>query len=349
MPRISPTLEGFRAVCRCPSFTFAEITWRWVVGATAIALFFYGMFEYLNTLPVTNGELLFLRTRHPLFVSRALAHIFRGSLSRGMIALILAAMLISLLWMIAGSVGRIATVRAMQEYFRERNLYSDPDADAVQSQAPNTSDILASLLRLNFLRVAAALAVVLGLVGAAILSSFASPDANPRPGLAFFLFMPLAALVGLAGWGLNWILSLAAVFAVRDGDDAIAAISSAVQLCRERTGAVFAVSTWTGLGHLTAFVIASTVILTPIGFVPFVPWRLAVAVMFLMTIAYLAIADWLYTARLAGYVCIAGLPESAFAPPPPPPVIQSPPLLTTIDRDELILSDVPRLLPDTGV
>ncbi len=341
MPRISPTLEGFRAAFRRPSFTFAEITWRWMVGATATALFFYGLFEYLNTLPVTNGELLFLRTRHPFFVWQALAHILRGSLSRGIIALILAAMLLSLLWMIAASIGRIATVRGMQEYFRERNPFSEATADAVQQEAPNTSEVLASLLRLNFLRVAVALAVFLGLVGAAILSGFASSDGHPRPGLAFFLFMPAVALVVFAGWGLNWALSLAAVFPVRNGDDAISAISSAVDLCRERTGAVFAVSTWTGLGHIAAVVIATSVVFIPLGLVPFVPWRLAVAVVLLMTLIYFAIADWLYTARLAGYVCIIALPESAFAPPPPPPVIQSPPLQTTIDRDELILSDLP--------
>ena len=341
MPRISPTLEGFRAAFRRPSLTLAEISWRWVVGATAITLFFYGLFEYLNTLPVTKGELLFLRTRHPLFVTRALARIFRGSLSRGVIAVILAAMLISLLWMIAASIGRIATVRAMQEYFRERNLYGDTEASATELEPPKSSGVLASLLRLNFLRVGVALGVTLGLVGAAILSSFASSDKDPRPGVVLFLFLPITALVFVAGSGLNWILSLAAVFSVRDGDDAISAISLAVELCRERTAAVFAVSTWTGVGHLAAFVVATTIIFIPLGFVPFVPWRLAVAVMLLMTLAYFAIADWLYTARLAGYVCITELPEAAFAPPPPPPVIQSPPLQTTIDRDELILSDLP--------
>ncbi len=341
MPRISPTLEGFRAAFRRPSFTFAEIAWRWMVGATATALFFYGLFEYLNTLPVTNGELLFLRTRHPFFIWRALTHILRGSFSRGVIALILAAMLISLFWMIAASFGRVATVRAMQEYFRERHRYTEAAADTAQPEAPSTADVMASLLRLNFLRVAAVLAGALGLVGAAILSGFASSDAHPRPGLVFFLFVPVAALVILAVWGLNWFLSLSAVFAVHDGDDTLAAISSAVELCRERTGAVFAVSTWTGLGHLAAFVIATTVVFIPLGLVPFVPWRLAVAVVLLMTLVYFALADWLYTARLAGYVCITELPEAAFAPPPPPPVIQLPPPQTTIDRDELILSDVP--------
>ena len=67
--------------------------------------------------------------------------------------------------------------------------------------------------------------------------------------------------------------------------------------------------------------------------------------MILVTLAYFAVADWLYMARLAGYVCIAEMPEIALAPlpPAPPPVAAAPPVRTTIDRDEPILSDCPIL------
>src|ERR1700721_4767057 len=115
---ISPTVEGFRAAFRRPSLTLAEIMWRWIVGATAIALFVVGLFEYLDTLPVTNGELLFLRTRHPYLVGEAIAHILRGSLNRAVMAGLLAVLTLAVLWIIAGSVGRIATVRGLLDYFR---------------------------------------------------------------------------------------------------------------------------------------------------------------------------------------------------------------------------------------
>jgi hypothetical protein len=62
----------------------------------------------------------------------------------------------------------------------------------------------------------------------------------------------------------------------------------------------------------------------------------------------LALADWLYMARLAGYVCIAQAPEGWLAPPPatfPPPA--PPTVETAIDRDELILSDVSGLIGQT--
>jgi hypothetical protein len=354
---ISPTTEGFRAAFRRPSLTLAEVAWRWTAGGTAAALFVFGLFEYLDTLPVTNGELLFLRTRHPYLVGEAIAHILRGSLDRVVISGLLAALLLAVLWVVAASVGRIATVRGLLDYFRRdvaRNVSAggvsnDGERD-VASNVSTSGGLLTALLRLNFLRAVVAVAALVGFVGASILAGFASPDANPRPGVAFLLFLPLAALICWVWWALNWTLSLAGMFAVRDDEDAVGAISAAVAFCRERTGPVFAVSTWTGLAHLVALVGATTVVSMPLGFAGVVPWRLVVAVMILVTVAYFALADWLYMARLAGYVCIAETPQALLSPAPVPPSPQpkpAPPVETTIDRDEPILSDLPNLAVET--
>jgi hypothetical protein len=342
---LSPTAEGFRAAFRRPSLALAEITWRWVTGATATALFFFGLFEYLNSLPVTNGELLFLRTRHPYLVGQAIAHILRGSLSRAVMAALVAALMLGVLWMVAASLGRMATVRALLDYFRGRfagDAVNVGEGDVRSNVSTSETSPFRSLLRLNFLRAAVALAAAFGLVGAAILAGFASPQAHPRPGLAFFLFLPLAALVGLAGWALNWLLSLAGMFAVRDGADAVGAIAEAVTFCRDRTGAVFAVSTWAGLAHLVAFVSATTVVGMPLGLARVLPWRLVMLGVIVVTLAYLAVVDWLHIARLAGYVYIAEMPEALLAPLPLQPA-PAPPVQTTIDREEPILSDVPNL------
>ncbi len=355
----SPTVEGFRAALRRPSLTLAEVMWRWTAGATAAVLCVFGLFEYLDTLPVTKGELLFLRTRHPYLVAEAIAHILRGSLNRAVMAGLFAAMMLMVLWIVAASLGRTATVRVLLDYFRRDagivatgGVPDDGERD-VASNVSTDRAVLPSLLRLNFLRAAMALAAGLGFVGASILAGFASPDADPRPGLAFLLFVPLAGLICFVWWALNWLLSLAGVFAVRndndDDEDAVGAISAAVTLCRERTGAVFAVSIWTGLAHLIAFVGATTVASLPLGLAGVLPWRLVLVAVILITLAYFAVADWLYMARLAGYVCIAEMPEALLAPlpPAPPPIATAPPLQTTIDRDEPILSDLPSLAVET--
>jgi len=355
VPRLSPTAQGFRAAFRYPSFTLAEISWRWTAGATAIALIFFGFVEYLRSLPVSNMELLFLRTRHPVLVSQALAHILRGSLNRVVAAAAVAALMLTLLWALAATVGRSATVRSLLHYFRSdvAQLRTEPPATgepATQDAASNIATTgISTLLRINFLRAATALAGLIGFVGSAIVAGFASPDSDPQPGLAFLLFVLLAAIVFLIWWSLNWLLSLAAVFAVRDRGDTLAAVTAAVQLCRERMGAVLAVSGWTGLAHLVAFVAASAIVSMPIGLAPALPVRLVLLVVAVITVMYFAVADWLYMARLAGYVCIAEMPEAMFLPeplpiPPAPPTEQVIPAATeptAVDKDELILSDKP--------
>lgn len=337
---ISPTAEGFRLAIRRPSLTLAEIVWRWVVGITAATLLLFGIFEYLDSLTVTAGERLFLRTRHPYFVAQAIAHILQGSLNRVVVAGLLSVVMLGLLWIIAGSLGRVATVRPLVDYFRQ-----GPDHRVLKSTRP-----FSTLVRLNLLRTAVALAAIIGLVGSAILAGLASAGENSPLGFGLFLFMPLAGLACLAWFTLNWLLSLAAVFAVRDGENTGGAISAAVSFCRERNGAVLAVSTWTGLAHLIAFVGATTVVSVPLGLAAIVPWRLIVLCVIGITMAYFAVADWLYMARLAGYVCIAEMPPSVFAPVAPAQPSTTPPvgipahaipaLQSTIDREEPILSDV---------
>jgi hypothetical protein len=142
------------------------------------------------------------------------------------------------------------------------------------------------------------------------------------------------------------------MFAARNAEDAMGAIGRAVDLTRERTGAVFAITTWTGLAHLVALVGAATIASIPMGFVGLIPWRLIIAAMTLVALIYFALADWLYMARLAGYVCVAETPQALLSPLPPTPLprtppVQTMPVQTMIDRDEPILSDLPNLAVET--
>lgn len=346
MVRVSPTLEGFRAAFRRPSLILAEIAWRWAVGGVAWALLFFWLVEYLESLPVSNADATLLRTRHPMLVGRAISHILHGSLSRAALAALLGALALSFLWILGASVGRAATVRDLLDYFAQcRN------AGNVSTEAHDGMKFsFRALVILNFWRVATVLAAILALAGAAILASFASPDANPRPSLAFILFLPLAALICIVWSALSWLLSFAGIFSVRDGEDVLGALSAAIAFSRERTGPTFAVSTWTGLAHFVVFSIATTAVSLPLSLVQFAPSRLVIAGVLVVALAYFAVVDWLYIARLAGYVCITEMPEalasSAISPVPPTSgerVAPNTPTETTIDREEPILSDLPNL------
>lgn len=349
MPQLSPSAEGFRTAFRRPLFTLAEIMWRWVVGATAITLFFFGFFEFLNTLPVTGGDLLFLKSRQPFLISQAIAHILRGTLYRGVTSLMLAAVLIGVLWMVAASLGRIATMRAVFEHVREQISRKAMALGIVIGETKAFSDRnpLRPLLRLNFLRLSVVLASVIAFWGASVVAGFAATSKDPRPGLVFLLFIPLAGLIILIWFCLNWLLSLSTVFAVRNGEDALESISSAVSLCRERPGAVIAVSTWTGLAHLVAFVAATTVVGIPLSLTPLLAWRLVALALILVTLVYFAVADWVHMARMTGYAVILEMPEALWVAPQPIPSQPTPSLSTGIDKDELILSDLPNLATQT--
>jgi hypothetical protein len=135
---------------------------------------------------------------------------------------------------------------------------------------------------------------------------------------------------------------LANLFAVRSRDSAAAALSAAVAFCRERPGSVAAVSTWHGLAHFAVFIAAFSVISMPVGLLPVVPGRLVLLLVIFLALVYFAVADWLYMARLAGYICILEMPEVVPALLSPQPTLPgTPPIQTTIDRDEPILSDLP--------
>ena len=86
--------------------------WRWTVGAVAWALIGFWLVAYLDTLPVTKGDAALLLTKQPLLVGRAIAHILRGSMSRAVLAALVALIALSLLWIVVASIGRAATVRA---------------------------------------------------------------------------------------------------------------------------------------------------------------------------------------------------------------------------------------------
>ena len=272
-----------------------------------------------------------------------------------MLAAALAALALVFLGIVAAAIGRVATVRALLDYFGEKfadeNCPAGNRDEGGENVASNVSATkqgrLRSLIGLGFLRATATLAALLALVGAAVLASYVSTEAKPRPGLAFGLFLPLAGLVCMAWSMLNWLLSLAGMFAVRDGEDSPGAIFSAVAFFRERVGPVFAVGTWAGLAHLTAFSIATTAISMPLAFLQVAPPRLVLACVIVLILVYFAVADWLYMVRLAGYVCIAEMPEALVSPPPLALLPPAAPVRMTIDRDELILSDLPGLAVET--
>jgi hypothetical protein len=336
MERSSPTVEGFRVMFTRPAFGLAEVTWRWSFGLAAWLLLALSLAEYLDSLTVSRTDLFLLRTRQPALILRALLDIFRGSGVRLVQGFVLLAVSLTVLWIVTAALARAATVKALIGHFR------GGEASRQGECSPRWS--MRALWGLNFFRVAAFLAAIMACLAPILALGAFREDVSPGTGV-----LVIAGVVLLVGWAwsvVNWFLSLAGLFVVRSGEDTFGAMGAAIDLCRDRPGAVFAVGTWFGLAHLGAFTIATFLALFSVGLVRALPANVGFVGVLLVTLLYFGVADFLYIGRLAAYLAILELPAllspETVAPPRPGGVQFSATVQPgAIDRDELILSDLP--------
>jgi hypothetical protein len=337
MSKPSPTLEGFKAIFRWPSFGLAEIAWRWSLGFAGFALVSLFLFQYLDTLPVSDEDLWLLRSEQPAFIGRAIEDIFHGSAYRFWDSFLILTLSFALAWVVVGALGRAATLKAMLKYLKQQN-------DGFPLEAKSWH--LRSLLGIQGLRVAATLAALLGVVGALIAGRAVTSDQNPAPGSAVLIFLTVCIFVALAWVVLNWFLSVSSIFVVTDGCDMLGAIGSSAALCRDSLGSVLACSFWFGLAHFTALFVASSLVAFPLALITILPGSVVLGGVILIAMLYFAVADFLYIGRLAAYMWIGKGPESlADSESPlggqPPGGGAATAEQTRVDPGELILSDLP--------
>jgi hypothetical protein len=328
MNSFTPTAEGFRLAFRRPAIPLAEIAWRWSFVATAWLLGAMFLFEYMDSLPVTTVDQLLLGSRQPILISRAIHRILHGSAFRFTEAGVLLAIGLTVAWIALASFGRAATAHAVIEEFGIPRV--------------TKPGMLSSLLALNFLRAAVTLSAVASVIGAVLIASSFWASTHVSAADASRLFFLVLFFVWIAWIMLNWILSVSAVFTVVDRTSALYGIAATIRLCQQEPGPVLSTGGLFGLAHLAAFMAASGVgfmILGALGSIPAgLVWLAQVALIFL----YCAVADFIYTARLAAYVFIIRGEElqpshiAAGVPPLPSDDVHSP-----VDPDELILSDAP--------
>jgi hypothetical protein len=133
------------------------------------------------------------------------------------------------------------------------------------------------------------------------------------PGLFLLVFLPLSFLASLLWSVLNWYLSLAPVFAVRDGRNSVSSIAEAARAVRRNRGAFSSVSMVFGFVRLFAMTTATVIGLMPLALVGTVANEVVLVLIGLVTLGYFAFADFLYIARLAAYVRIVESSEQTSA------------------------------------
>ena len=316
-----------------PAFGLAEVTWRWSFGLAVWLLLALFVVEYLDSLTVSRTDLFLLRTRQPALILRALLHIFRGSGARLVEGFVVVAASLTVLWIVTAALARAATVKALIGHFR---------SGRATEGSPRWN--MRALLGLNFFRAAAFLAAIVGCLAPILVLRALREEVSPSS--RALVIIAVVLLIGWAWSTVNWFLSLAALFVVSRGQDTFGAMGAAIDLCRDRPGPVFAIGTWFGLAHFGAFTIATFLALFSLGLVRALPAAVGLAGMLLVTLFYFGVADFLYAGRLAAYIAVLELPAwpspellrpSVPSRGPQSTIVQS----GAIDRDELILSDLP--------
>jgi hypothetical protein len=330
MNSFSPTSHGFRLAFRCPSIPLAEIVWRWSFTAAAFTLGWLFFREYFAGLPVNRVDRLLLASNQPILISRALHRIFSGSAFRFTEAGVLVALALVIAWIALASLGRVVTVNA---------IVDELDFGPAPARAP-----FGSLVSLNFLRAAVALAAIAGAIGAIFISSSFWSSTHISVESASRLFFLTFFATWLAWCILNWFLSLSIIFVVTETASALSSMAESISLLQRRPGPIIVTGILFGLIHLGAFLTATSAAFVGLSSLSAASPALAWLSQFVVIAAYCAFADFLYTARMSAYVFIMRAPEPVLvvATPTTTPLA---PISTSIDPDELILSDVP--LPAT--
>lgn len=305
MATSSASRAGFRAVWRQPALVLAEIAWRWSWGLASLAVLAVSARTFLLSITVTDAEMVELRSQAPVLVADAINRMLEGSgaiLAR-MAAVAVPAM--ALLWIVTASLGSAAVLKALLP----------------QAGKPK----MRTLLGVHFLRAAAALAAILGYMGASIVASRVTApgeDATPQEaathlGAFILIFLGLVALVALAWGTVNWYLSLSPVLVVRDGRDAFGALGDAWALVRRHRREFWTVGFLSGMLRLFFMGVLTVVSIPPLYLIGEVPGWVVWAIIVVFTLVYFAVADYLYVARLAAYIDIAerdGLQRAAVSP-----------------------------------
>ncbi len=285
----APIADGFRAVFRGPGLLLAEICWRWCFGMAAWVLIALTFREWLAGIRLSSADWLLARTGQPVLLAGAIADALQGAAGHLIRASIVVVLGLVVFWVFAASVGRAATLKALLPGQQKTGF--------------------SSLVGLHFLRAALALAGLIGFLGVIIVSERAVPvDLGDSSAVMarVLVFLLLAVLVGFLWSVVNWFLSLAPIFVLRDGRDTFGAVADSWAFFRRRSATLLGVTFVFDVVRVVLLITAALIAAGPIAGVQRSSEFLA-ALWFALAVAliYFALADLLYVARLAAYVNIA--------------------------------------------
>jgi hypothetical protein len=279
----SPIRYAFRTVWRTPDLALAEIAWRWAWGAASLVIGWFAAREFLSSLLVSNRDYFQLRSNNPQWVADAIVHIFAGSGPTMLRLFLIITPAALVLWIIAASLGRAATLRAL---------------------LGNHRPLVGRTVGLHVSRVVIGLMAFVGMVSSFLLGSVLAARTDPPQPLIFIVvFFPLSIVFTILRSRINWFLLLANVYAA-EGSTSAAGFGEATRIFKRRSGDFMGVGTVVGVIRIALMVVVTLLSLALVGAVGQAPGKLLWAAFLILTLAYFAVSDWLYVVKLAAYARI---------------------------------------------
>jgi hypothetical protein len=286
--------EGLR-ILRSDLALFAmELLWRWSFGLGLLALSFFAYSHLRQAVLLSDADELVLSGQDPFAVAEAATRLAGEAMPLLLSTLEQVFSLAAVLWIAAAAIGRgIITGIIVRRFAANYGLSIAPDAPRWSSFAILTAA-----------RVLMLLIFVIGYLGGKFVASLVSGQEQNILVSALVAFASLSAASVVWSY-VNWALSLAPIFVVRDALSPLDAVVAAIAFIRRNYSRLMAIALWNStLRGVIATVISIAGVSTVALRVTVSPWAIT-ALLAVETLVYLLVSDLFLLARLGAYASIA--------------------------------------------
>jgi hypothetical protein len=300
--------EGFRILRSDPALLAMELLWRWSFGLALLALLFMAYAHLRQAVFLSDADEMALNGQDPFAVASAAAGLITQALPLMLRTLAQVSSIAAVLWIAAATLGRGIITRLIVSGFASGYSLT------IAHDAPRWT----SFAILKFARVLMLLILAIGYFGGTFMAALVNGREQNMLTSALIVFASLA--VASVVWSyVNWVLSLAPIFVVRDGLAPLDSVVAAIAFLRRNHSRLTAIALWNStLRGVAATVITAAGVFSVVLRVALPPWAVT-ALLVLETLAYLVVSDIFLLARLGAYASVAvrELALSQALPEPP--------------------------------